>query len=243
MKGLVKEEHLQDIADAIREKNGSTDTYKPSEMASAIRGISSGGDNLSDLCTGVDYRFGNLNLFGKKEIEITENRLLTGTQLFLQKVKNTTVEHITVNSTSNTLGIYEMFSASSGGDTTLKRVTLNFDINSINASYAFHSCTGLEIIDGKPLNLIKANAGYAVTNMFGSCDNLKEVRFVPNSIVYSISFNKSSLLSDDTIQSIIDGLGDMTGKTAMVLTLHADVKAKLTEEQIATITGKNWTLA
>jgi hypothetical protein len=35
--------HYNDIARAIREKTGSTDTYKPEEMAGAIRGIEGGG--------------------------------------------------------------------------------------------------------------------------------------------------------------------------------------------------------
>ena len=42
-KVLVNESSLTGIANAIRGKNGSTDTYKPSEMAAAITAISGGG--------------------------------------------------------------------------------------------------------------------------------------------------------------------------------------------------------
>lgn len=42
-KVLVTESYLEDIADAIRAKTGDSDTYKPSEMAEAIMGISGGG--------------------------------------------------------------------------------------------------------------------------------------------------------------------------------------------------------
>ena len=35
--GLINEQHFQDIANAIRQKNGSTETYKPNEMADAIK--------------------------------------------------------------------------------------------------------------------------------------------------------------------------------------------------------------
>lgn len=47
-KVLVNETSLSAIADAIREKNGSNETYKPSEMAAAIGAIETGGggDNL-----------------------------------------------------------------------------------------------------------------------------------------------------------------------------------------------------
>ena len=43
-KVLVNESSLTGIADAIRGKNGSTDTYKPSEMAAAITAISGGAE-------------------------------------------------------------------------------------------------------------------------------------------------------------------------------------------------------
>ena len=42
-KVLVNESSLIGIANAIRGKNGSADTYKPSEMAAAITAISGGG--------------------------------------------------------------------------------------------------------------------------------------------------------------------------------------------------------
>lgn len=42
--GLLEEKHLQDIADAIRTKNGKTEVkYKAADMASAIMGIKTGG--------------------------------------------------------------------------------------------------------------------------------------------------------------------------------------------------------
>ena len=47
-KVLVNESSLTGIADAIRGKNGSTDTYKPSEMAAAITAISGGGPEIPD---------------------------------------------------------------------------------------------------------------------------------------------------------------------------------------------------
>lgn len=40
---LVQDTSLTAIANAIREKNGSTNTYKPAEMATAIQALSSGG--------------------------------------------------------------------------------------------------------------------------------------------------------------------------------------------------------
>ena len=43
----IDDSYFTDIANAIRGKNGSTDTYKPNEMAAAISAISSGGGNIT----------------------------------------------------------------------------------------------------------------------------------------------------------------------------------------------------
>ena len=81
-----------------------------------------------------------------------------------------------------------------------------------------------------------------VTLAFTSANALKDIEFVPNSIKISIGFNDSNLLSAISIQSITDGLADLTGGTAQTLTLHATVGGNLTDEQKASITAKNWTL-
>ena len=111
--------------------------------------------------------------------------------------------------------------------------------NVTNSSNAFNCLIALEVIDGEPLNLSSATTA---TNMNNYNNSLKEVRFVETSIPLSISFNYSSQLSTETVQSIIDGLADLTGSTAQTLTLHATVGGKLTDEQKATITAKNWNL-
>ena len=46
---LVEETSLQNIANSIREKTGTTDTYKPSEMATAIENIESGGASVPEM--------------------------------------------------------------------------------------------------------------------------------------------------------------------------------------------------
>ena len=52
---FVNDSTLTDIADAIREKNGTEDTYKPSQMADAVRAIESGGEVFVVENTGVMY--------------------------------------------------------------------------------------------------------------------------------------------------------------------------------------------
>ena len=106
-----------------------------------------------------------------------------------------------------------------------------------NFGWVFANCSSLKIIEN-PLDFSSATS--TTLNPFGGCNALEEIRLVPETIKVSIDI-RSPVLSDESIQSIIDGLA--TVETAQTLTLHKDVKAKLTEEQLATITNKNWNLA
>ena len=117
------------------------------------------------------------------------------------------------------------------------------DLSEFNTTFGtstdvFYSCSKLEEIRGEI-----ENTTTNWTLWFASCVKLREVRFKANSIKGQIDLKACSLLSAESIQSIVDGLADMTGGTSYKLTLHADVKAKLTEEQLATIAAKNWTVA
>ena len=108
-----------------------------------------------------------------------------------------------------------------------------------NTLNCFNGCVRLEIINA----IFDLSIATSINTAFNKCNTLKEIRFVNDSIKATLNIGYSSLLSNASIQSIIDGLADLTGTTSQTLTLHADVKAKLTETQISTITSKNWTLA
>lgn len=58
----------------------------------------------------------------------------------------------------------------------------------------------------------------------------------------NVWFNSQGALDDETIQSIIDALMDLSGGTAQTLTFHTTVGAKLTQAQKDAISAKNWTL-
>lgn len=102
----------------------------------------------------------------------------------------------------------------------------------------FRENYSLTAITGTPLN---ASKWILAGGTLQYVPKLEYIRFVPNTIGFSITLEHSSVLSDESIQSIIDGLATVT--TTCTLTLHAKVKAKLTDEQKNTITVKGWTLA
>lgn len=118
----------------------------------------------------------------------------------------------------------------------LKRA-VGFDTSKLTSAYGLcFGCALLETVQ-EPFDFTNVTNTSAA---FSSANSLRNIRFVAETIKVSISI-PSPVLSNDSIKSIIDGLG--TVETAQTLTLHKDVKAKLTEEQLATITSKNWNLA
>ena len=46
-----------------------------------------------------------------------------------------------------------------------------------------------------------------------------------------------------SLRALINGLADRTGQSTLILTLGATLIAKLTEDDIAIATNKNWTIA
>lgn len=240
---FVDDAIMQGWADTVREKTGTTDNMKPDVLLQKTQDEWGGG--------GEDYieyvascKFDNLNLFNKSEVELNLSNAYDLVSICQQKVLNKTVEHIIVNCPNQVTNIASMFYAqiaTKDFETTLKHITINVDTT--KATYTttmFYLLRGLEVIDGIPIDLTSSSG---INTAFGHCSALIEIRFKECSIYKNISFSDSSLLSNVSTQSIIDGLADLTGGTAQTITLHKDVKAKLTEEQIATITSKNWTLA
>lgn len=85
---LYEESNIQDIADAIREKNGSTDTYSVAQMGNMIRGITEGGSNVFDIIYPVGSIYMSVNesdpstLFGGTWEQIKDTFLLSAGDIY-----------------------------------------------------------------------------------------------------------------------------------------------------------------
>lgn len=139
--------------------------------------------------------------------------------------------------TANVTNFERMFD----GVSNIEEITLTSTYNGTNFAYMFNYCSKLKTISTLDLSNCENT-----TNMFMGCASLENISFEQGSIKISIGITSSKLTdgtngTSNSIQSIIDGLA--TVETAQTLTLHADVKAKLTEKQLATIINKNWNLA
>lgn len=109
---------------------------------------------------------------------------------------------------------------------------INF-CNATSAQYLFGDCANLETVE-----LLNISSSTSNLNNFSGCVKLKNIKFAQSCIKANISFADSPLLTDESIQSIIDGLATVTNDTK--ITFHTDTVAKITEAQQIQITNKNW---
>lgn len=121
----------------------------------------------------------------------------------------------------------------------LKKISFSPKLNALNVTLLFNGRGSLEEIIGE-LDLSKITSANVQNNPFNGCTSLVEVRFTKESIKYNLSFTQSSQLSDESIQSILDGLA--TVSSTQTLALNSEVYAKLTEEQKQSATDKGWTI-
>lgn len=193
-------------------------------------------------------RFNTFNVFGTRDVVLNLDNILHLNSLIaitatsaeeIAAYTNNTVEHLTINAINQPKQASDMLKCEDlCADKKLKRVTLNFDTQFSSISGMFYNMQALEVIDGTPLDFSKIT--YSATP-FHNLYMLKEVR-LKGVINFNLDMPQCPCLSNESIQSIIDCLADLTGSKAKRLDFHADIVKKLTDEQLTQISNKNWSV-
>ena len=127
-------------------------------------------------------------------------------------------------------------------------------------NYTFYQCWNLTNVTipnnvtriGKTVfydcrNLTNVTIPNSVTNVesdaFLNCSNLENVTFEEDFQCSGLDLSASTKFSVDTMIAMFNALADKTGQTACTLKLGSTNLAKLSNEQLAIATEKNWTLA
>jgi hypothetical protein len=76
-RGLINTQYLTNIANAIREKNGSSNTYTPAEMGPAILEIETGGTSGGEAVWFEDRNDDVLDYLEASEVYTESNRNTT----------------------------------------------------------------------------------------------------------------------------------------------------------------------
>lgn len=121
----------------------------------------------------------------------------------------------------------------------LKNISFSPKLIGTSFQYMFYNQQFLENITGE-IDFTKISSATNIALMFYTCNNLKEVRFTKESLKYNLQMAQSGSLSLESLQSIIDGLGNVT--TTSTLSLNSTAYNKLTEEQKQSATDKGWTI-
>lgn len=108
------------------------------------------------------------------------------------------------------------------------------------AQNIFSNATKLHTID--KLILPVAEVQNHFDGYFLNCWALENIT-IEGEFWRSVSFPHSSKLTTESVDSIINALADLTGADSQTLTVHKDVFGRMSDEQKAFVTSKNWTLA
>lgn len=119
----------------------------------------------------------------------------------------------------------------------LTKVPLLDTSNSTSFSYMFNECVNLVTVHQLDVTKV-TTASRAMYN----CRNLTNLGGFFNLSV-DLDLSQSTLLTVESLMNVINNLKDLTGDSAQTLTLGATNLAKLTDEQKAVATNKNWVLA
>ncbi len=199
-KVLVTDTHLTDIADAIREKNGSSDTYKPSEMANAIESIESG-------------------ITPTETINITENGSYDVTNYATANVNvaNDTSE-IEEAFIKRTFTEYSNDTITSIGDSAFRScknlTSVSFPKSTNTGAYAFYDCTKLTDVNF-PI------AKTVTSQCFRGCSSLTDVAFPEATTIEAYAFYQNTKLKTVRLPKArsfgISALNGCTGLTALII--------------------------
>ena len=161
-KVLVNESSLNGIADAIRGKNGSTNTYKPNEMAAAITAIETGSGSDNSLWDAET----EANLISNRSA-ITTIALPSG----INNIDNYTFARcVNLNIDSLPETITSISSFAFYGCDAITNMMFHSNITLIDM-YAFGYCTGLQTVtfEGTP--------ALTISSAFANCTGLQTVTF------------------------------------------------------------------
>jgi hypothetical protein len=238
---------LRDKADAVTGERSATLAGAVDALIAGF-GSGAGGDNLLDYAGSIQAVFAGCDFGGVDELIVSFGSKFTprystsgkNSSIYTTAFSQTKgVRRITVKCGYDNPSSQSMnsFMHENGGCETLDISNISpLSIN--NARQMFNGAGNLREIIGE-LDLSGCTQVY---NSFSGTSSLETVRFTEESLKASISFSSSPNLTAESIQSIVDGLADLTGGTAQTLTLHATVGAKLTDAQKTAISAKNWTV-
>lgn len=257
---ITNDEYYKNISNILRDRLGTDYHYYPEEMPDAIRRIPQSIAGVDDVVAGI-YLYDHdeegyptklkvigWSLYNNEDFPI----IFKGEKLY-SHLKD--VEFVSCN--------FKYLRSDTFQNLKIEKAIISGCINireGSPAGGAFSGCSKLKYVEFKEglthlgnytfmrdSNLTTINLPSSLTSIgkdiFYACAKLEFVElgqgFNANNLVLSVS----TKYSRETILSWLNALADRTGETTYKLTIGATNLKKLTEEDIAIATAKNWTLS
>lgn len=196
-KVAISEEYLTDIADSIREKLNSQDTYKVSEMSEAIDSITGGGGDIDWSAIGYESTPQIIVEGYNYAVEI-KNNWQNVADLTDKFNDNKNIKIMPLVDTSNATTMNGMFYNSN-----IMEIPLLNTENVKDMISMFYSCVLIETIP-----LLNTSKCEKMGTMFLGCRNLKNVPILNTSKLYnsnslSNTFGGCLSLTDESLDNIL----------------------------------------
>ena len=236
-KGASTAETLEQVPQRIGEIQSYADGYD----VGYAEGYEQGGDKTRYM-TNLQYmyRYAAFPTGYELDLTVADTSALKDLLSFTQAATGLkSVKLSFINKGTTVSANYSFSGRSTSAVDTLELV----DISGMGCTFSsFAGTFMMQKVLKKIIGVIDLTGCINTASAFYECRALEEVEFKQGTIPKSIEFNHSPNLTATAIQSIVDGLADLTGATAQTLTLHSVVKNKLTDAQVSEIWAKNWTI-
>lgn len=230
---VVNSESLVSVAEAIRTKGGTSDALTfPQGFVDGINAIESSGggaEEIENLIDASGVLGGADGTVEEKVDQLIDTRFLFNNAGGINFYRSN-IEYVTMDC-SHFMFLYYCFNTCRS----LKEIHLSNTDKVEDWRHAFYNLPLLHTIETIDFSGLKASDKWTTYEL----PAVTKFRVAPNTIKVSIGFNMP-MLDSDSVDSIIDGLIDLTGKTALTLTFNANTVVSDTQKE--RIRGKNWTL-
>jgi hypothetical protein len=231
---IIPKTTIDDIEDSIQRKRGSEAPIEPSEMPLAI-------DTIPSSVDGTDVPVGGIYLTKPDSNGNPTEVYIIG---YAPATDYTWTDMLAVNyfpylqkiEFINTNNVTTIIANAFRDNSSLTTINLPNSLININ-NQAFFGCTSLTTIN------LSNSLAYVSAYAFNGCSSLENVTIESGFNCNNLNLSASTKYSVETMVSWFNALADRTGQTPFTLTIGATNLNKLTAEQKAIATNKNWTLA
>lgn len=254
---IIPKTTIDDIEDSIQRKRGSEAPIEPSEMPLAI-------DTIPSSVDGTDVPVGGIYLTKPDSNGNPTEAYIIGyapvaNYTWTDRLKGTYFPYLRKVEFINTSNIISIGGWAFQNCSSLTTIILPNSLRTISG-FAFQGCTslttinlpdGLTTIEDSAFNMCSAlttinfpNSLASIHNVaFINCVSLKNITIENGFNCNNLNISSSTRYSVETMVSWFEALADRTGQTSFKLTIGSINLNKLTAEQKAIATNKNWTLA